>query len=264
MTSRFFSRTSSGLSAFCLGFAVAGLGVAIWASAGSQPLSAEESGKPASQKPADPKDALAELNDLIGGWRGAGMPRRGSNAGAWFETAEWIWDFEKKTPALKYNVTKGELLDTARLTWDSKKNQFHLEATLPDERTRRYTGRLNEAGKLVLESKADEDGTSHRITITRLNEKRTLVLYQKRSGKGLYRRVAEVGYTRQGTSLAEAGAGELECIVTGGQGTIPVRYKGKTYYVCCTGCQQAFDDDPAGIVAAYEQKLKDRKAENSD
>jgi YHS domain-containing protein len=72
--------------------------------------------------------------------------------------------------------------------------------------------------------------------------------------------VAEVGYTREGTSLAVEGFGELECIVTGGKGTMAVSYQGKTYYVCCSGCKQAFDDDPAGIIAAYEKKVAERKA----
>ena len=96
--------------------------------------------------------------------------------------------------------------------------------------------------------------------MTPLNEKRTLVLHEQRTGKSIYRRVAEVGYTRAGTSLAVEGAGEIECIVTGGKGTMPVTYEGKTYYVCCSGCKQAFDDDPAGIIAAYEKKVAARKA----
>lgn len=216
-----------------------------------------------SQTPADPKEALQKFNELIGEWRGVGMPRRGSRVGAWFETAEWVWDFEAKTPAIKFKVKKGQLLDTARMTWDPKKKVYHLKATLPDETTREYTGEWDKAGKLVLESAANDEGTSHRITVTPLNEKRTLVLHEKRTGQGLYRRVAEVGYTRAGTSLAVEGAGERECIVTGGKGTIAVSFKGKKYYVCCTGCKQAFDEDPEGIIAAYNQKLADRKAKKA-
>jgi len=220
---------------------------------------AEETVVEAKSRPADPKEALAELNLLIGQWRGVGMPRRGSRAGAWIESAEWVWDFSKETPAIRYDVKKGKLVDTARLSWDSAKKEFTLKLTTPEETTREYRGQINDADKLVLESKADEADESHRITITGLNEKRTLVLHEKRKGTGLFRRVAEVGYTRAGTSLAIEGAGQLECIVTGGKGTIPVTFKGQTYYVCCTGCKQAFDDDPAGVVAAYQKKVAERK-----
>ena len=34
---------------------------------------------------------------------------------------------------------------------------------------------------------------------------------------------------------------------------MPVMHKGKTYYVCCTGCRDAFNDDPEGILAEYEK-----------
>ncbi len=210
--------------------------------------------------PADSKEALAKLNELIGEWRGVGMPRRGSRVGAWMESAEWVWDFKEKTPAVRYDIEKGKLLTSARLTWDAKDQKFHLKATLPDKASRQYQGDFDNAGKLVLESPADKENTSYRITVTPLNEKRTLVLHEQRTGEGFYRRIAEVGYTRAGTSLAVEGAGEIECIVTGGKGTIKVSFEGKTYYVCCSGCKQAFDDDPAGVVAAYKQKVADRKA----
>src|SRR5688572_29250570 len=41
-------------------------------------------------EPVDAKTALAEFNSLIGKWRGVGMPKRNSQDGAWFETAEWV------------------------------------------------------------------------------------------------------------------------------------------------------------------------------
>src|SRR5262249_10106212 len=39
------------------------------------------------------KEALAQFNTLIGGWRGTAQPKRGSAAGSWRESAEWVWDF---------------------------------------------------------------------------------------------------------------------------------------------------------------------------
>ena len=38
------------------------------------------------------------------------------------------------------------------------------------------------------------------------------------------------------------------CPVTGGLGTMAVSHAGKTYYVCCTGCREAFDKDPERYV----------------
>lgn len=259
--SRSTSRASKALARLVLAGVM--LGGTIFALRGI--ASAQSKPEPAgTAPPADPKEALASFNDLIGQWRGVGMPKRGSQVEAWIESAEWVWDFQEKAPAVRYDVKKGQLLKSARLTWDPEQKQFHLKATLPDDSTRKYAGKLDESNRLVLESAAADNGKSHRITVTQLNEKRTLVLFEERTGQGLYRRVAEVGYTREGTSLAVEGFGELECIVTGGKGTIAVSYQGKTYYVCCSGCKQAFDDDPAGIVAAYEKKVAKRKAKQQN
>ena len=54
-------------------------------------------------------------------------------------------------------------------------------------------------------------------------------------------------------------AGEPECIVTGGKGTMSTVYKGKTYWFCCTGCRDAFLDDPDMIIAQAEQKAAKKK-----
>ena len=39
-----------------------------------------------------------------------------------------------------------------------------------------------------------------------------------------------------------------------------VTYKGETYYVCCTGCKQAFDADPERILKEYRERLAEVKA----
>jgi YHS domain-containing protein len=200
------------------------------------------------------KEALAEFNPLIGGWRGVGQPRRNSSVGAWTETAEWVWEFKDDSVGIRYEVKDGNLLETALLTWDPQTEVFRLHARFTDEVEREYQGRLDDR-RLVLESEPDDEQLVHRITITQLNEKRTLVLHERRrAAQSFYSRVAEVGYTREGTSLAVEGTGGPECIVTGGLATIPVTHKGETYYVCCTGCQQAFEDDPEGILAEYREK----------
>jgi YHS domain-containing protein len=205
------------------------------------------------------KTALAEFNALIGDWRGVGMPKRASRQGAWQETAEWVWDFSQGPVSIRYEVKNGKLLETAALTYDPDAKLYRMRADFTDKTSREYTGKLDGA-KLVMESAPDDDGEVHRITVTQLNEKRTLVLHEKRlAAQSFFTRIAEVGYTRAGTSLAVEGAGETECIVTGGKGTMAVTYKGQTYYVCCTGCRQAFDDDPEGILAEAKQREEEKR-----
>jgi YHS domain-containing protein len=213
-------------------------------------------------KPHAAKEALAQLNSLIGGWRGVGQPRRGSAAGSWKETAEWVWDFRQSAPAIRYDVTDGKLIKSARFTFDEQTGLFRATVTLPDGATRDYEGRLAD-DRLVLDSKPDAKRDVHRMTVTRLNEKRTVVLFEKKrvSSRGLLR-VAEVGYTREGTRLAVEGADGPECVVTGGKGTIQISYKGQTYYVCCSGCKQAFNENPEKILAEYRERIANRSSES--
>lgn len=205
------------------------------------------------------QQALEEFNGLIGGWRGAAQPVRNSTKGAWTEKAEWVWDIKKDAVALQYKIKDGKALQVARLTFDPEQKTYLLTATLPDNTAREYTGKLEEK-KLVLDSEPDSTDHVHRITVTQLNEKRTLVLFEKRPAGGeRFSRVVEVGYTREGTNLAIEGAGEPECIVSGGKGTMQVSYKGKNYWVCCTGCRDAFNDDPEGILAEAAERAEKKK-----
>ena len=89
-----------------------------------------------------------------------------------------------------------------------------------------------------------------------------MLFEKKRAAARAPSRVAEVGYTREGTRLAVEGADGPECVVTGGKGTIPITYKGQTYYVCCSGCKQAFHENPEKILAEYRERLAKRNAES--
>jgi len=242
------------------GTATAALLFAFVASTG---LWAEPEGKPEEQAgpKATSRAALEHFNGLIGGWRGVGQYKRGSTKDSWAETAEWVWDLKHESAAIR-QVKAGKLLTAATLTYDVPAKKYHLQAELPDKKTREYTGTI-EGTKLILVSDKDE-GMVHQIVITQLNEKRTLVLFQHRKvEQEQFQRVAEVGYTREGTTLAVDGSGEPECVVTGGKGTSSTVYKGKTYWFCCSGCRDAFDDDPDGVIADYEKKLAKRKAEKA-
>jgi YHS domain-containing protein len=158
------------------------------------------------------------------------------------------------------NVKSGLLLDGAELTYDTEKKVYRFRASYSDGVERNLAGRFA-GNKLILESVAGDDERAYRVSVILLNEKRTLVQNEQRPATGGdFRRIAEVGYTREGTSLAASGAGGPECIVTGGTGTSTVTYKGKTYYVCCSGCRQAFEDDPEGILAEVAKRATERKS----
>lgn len=231
---------------------------------GAQGEPASNTAPDAKKDPQAVKQALAEFNSLIGGWRGVGMIKRNSRKGAWSENAEWIWKFKPGTASIAYEITDGKFLKSATLSYDPAQKHYQLATVLPDGTNRDYVGTLNK-DTLVLESAPDPEGDIYRISIRRLNEKRTLVLFEQRNkGQSFYYRLAEVGYTREGTRLADPGSGGPECIVTGGAGTIQVSHQGKTYYVCCSGCKQAFDEDPETYIAEAKQKAEARRKQKSN
>ena len=70
--------------------------------------------------------------------------------------------------------------------------------------------------------------------------------------------LSEVGYTRKGSGFGKQ-ADAHECIITGGKGTIQVSYKGQSYWVCCTGCRDAFNENPEKEIAAYKKRKEEEK-----
>ncbi|MCH7989770.1 MAG: YHS domain-containing protein [Planctomycetes bacterium] len=67
-----------------------------------------------------------------------------------------------------------------------------------------------------------------------------------------------VANQREGTSFAlnPNDYRERECVISGGLGTSTVSYHGKTYYVCCSGCRDAFNDDPQTWIARFIERKK--------
>jgi YHS domain-containing protein len=210
---------------------------------------------PAAGRRAD-QAALKPYGALVGAWRGTGQPQRLSRKGAWAETADWAWKLTADSAALELKVEKGKYLKSARLSPKGPPGHFALDATLADDSKRAFAGKAGEHGRLVLTAEGPPAEGVRRITLTPLHDTRFLLLLEARDpANASYARIAEVGYTRQGVAFA-VGDSYPVCVVTEGRGTIPVSYKGKTYYVCCSGCKELFDQDPAGVLAEAEARKK--------
>jgi hypothetical protein len=143
-----------------------------------------------------------------------------------------------------------------------KPGELILLATPLDEKASplRFIGGSTN-GKLVLTAADAPEGQPARLTISLVaGGDRQVLLLEKRLGEGVYSRLAEVGATRKGSSFASKAAAGPECVVTGGLGTIAVEYEGKKYFVCCTGCRDLFNEDPAGVLADYRQRKAEEKS----
>lgn len=207
----------------------------------------------------EPRSTIAALKNsqgLIGEWRGVGQPRRGSNAGSWQETALGAWQHAGKHPGIRWEVSGGKLWTSFLLTTGDETRPYEILMQVDAETERRYRG-TQQNGRLVLESEPDASDDVYRLTLTWLGPDRCLLLSEKRQQQqSFYQRMAEVAYQRQGTKLAAKDGSGPECVVTGGLGTLAVTHAGKTYYVCCTGCRDAFNADPEGILAEFAARNK--------
>jgi hypothetical protein len=233
-----------------------------WLSCSSTVVAADASARVAADK-----QALAPWQAYVGQWRGVGQVRRGSSRGAWTETADWSWHFDNGRAELVAKLSDGKYFSQLQLQPGDAPDTLVLLATpakdaLPADTAGplRYEG--SRTGDVLVLGAADTvDPLPARISIRLVaGGDRMVVLYERRLGDDVYTRLGEVGATRVGSSFAATAASGPECVVTGGLGTIAVEYQGKKYFVCCSGCRELFDDDPAAVLADYRQRKTEEKA----
>lgn len=205
------------------------------------------------------REALKPFNDLVGSWRGTGEPegtKAERIAGFWTEKIGAEWQFKDKDTWIKFAFEKGKHFDSGELRYVPDKKNFQLTVRTPDKQIKTFTGTLT--GKhLTVERTDDMTKESQRLVFTFLHSNRFLYRYEiKKPDSSTFAKVFSVGATKEGVPFAVSGDGSPECIVSEGKGTIAVTYKGKTYYVCCSGCRDEFYDKPEKYIAEYEAKLK--------
>jgi hypothetical protein len=225
---------------------------------------ADESSNDSARRRAD-QEALEPLGMLVGQWRGVGQPQRNSTKGAWIEQSDWAWQFAGGGAALTFSAPESKSLTSGVLSRGRSEGEFLLDAKTASGEAVLYSGRQEDEGALVLVAAEAPQEAPARVTIRQVAEgKRLVILHERRSGEDRFTRLAEVGYTRKGSGFGQ-GSSQIECVVTGGLGTIPVTYQNKTYYVCCTGCRDLFNDDPEGVLADYRaRKEEERKKKASE
>ncbi|MCA9048078.1 MAG: hypothetical protein KDA89_05085 [Planctomycetaceae bacterium] len=219
-------------------------------------------------------ERLKPLQVLLGQWRGT--TRREYEGFKAVDQHEWIWDLRTKPdqPALILTSDKSPYLRKARLSWNNATSQFELSATDADDITREYTGDFTEPVHEVVGSDdklhrvfrlefTQTDGSAEsvggerwQIAFAQQENNRYLLEVSRRRGTAAFSRFDTVSTQREGTSFAvsDSSYGEKECVISQGLGTMTVSYKGKTYWVCCSGCKAAFEEDPETWIARYEAR----------
>ena len=202
--------------------------------------------------PAQQQERLAKLQPLVGSWRGVGQPQRGSTKDSWVEEAEWAWSYGQAGPALVAKLPKGKYFSQFRLSAGDGNRSLVLTATPAGGGGARYSGQFDNQEQLVLTADTPRGELPQRLSFRFVAGGDRLLLLMEKQGASstLFVRLAEVGYTRQGSGFGKNLA-QRECIITGGLGTIEVAHGGKSYFVCCTGCRDYFNENPEKVLAEY-------------
>jgi len=214
------------------------------------------------------REALKPFNELIGTWRALGTPEGSlqvKQKGAWNETIAWEWQFKGDDAWLTVEFEKGKHFVDGILRYQADQDQFTLNLHTVDKANVSFAGKLKEH-VLALEREDPRTKDTQRIVLSLLHNNRYLYHYEVRpAGKTIYSKKYTVGATKEGVPFA-VGAGESGplCVVSGGPPTTPVSYKGKTYYVCCGGCRDAFRAEPEKYIKEYEELLAKMAKERAE
>lgn len=209
---------------------------------------------PKPTKPATAKEALQPFNGLVGSWRGSGAPegtKEERAAGAWTETVSWSWQFKGDDTCMKLTFEKGKFFTAGELRYTPEKDKeevrFTLKLTTTDKSTATFVGTLKD--KVLTMDRTDAGNEEQRLVFSFLHHNRHLVRMETRpAGTQIaFTKQWQVGATKEGVPFAEVPKGP-ECIVSGGVGTMKVSYMGKEYFVCCSGCRDAFKDNPEKYI----------------
>ncbi len=217
-------------------------------------------------------DAMMPLQIMLGTWRGVTQNQVGDfNA---IDQPSWIWDFQtdRNQPAMVMTSDGSPYLRSARLTYLTEDGEYQLSTIDPDGKERTLRGKfsaepreeqgddrkLHRTYKLELTEVDPEDPRdAWQVVFNQQDNNRYLVELSRKRGSR-FARFDTIATQREGTSfaLSDEDYGEKTCIISQGLGTIQVSYQGKSYWVCCTGCKAAFEEDPESWIAEFEAKQK--------
>ena len=220
-------------------------------------------------------EALQPLQVVIGSWRGE--TRRPVAGFEGLETPEWKWDFsDKSRPALVLVSKTSSFLKKARLTYLEDSKEYELTAIVGRKGTEKtYRGNFSEPVRNESQDGKKRLQRTFKLSLTQVkpvprnreplfkvefqqrdNNRYWLIVHRK-AGKTV-RQTDIVGNQRQGTQFAAApdDYGDKTCVVSQGLGTIPVSFNGQTYYVCCSGCKAAFEEEPQKWIASFNKWKK--------
>jgi YHS domain-containing protein len=204
------------------------------------------------------KEALQALNDFIGGWKGNGSVEKDARA-TWKETVRWSWRFKGDDAWLVLEIAGGKYLTGGELRYLVDQKRYQLTARDKDGKKVVYEGELKK-GRLILERLDPKTRETQQLKMNLAGGGIRFIyaLAHRPANRTLFTNDFQVACTKEGETFG-AKEHKNECVVSGGLGTMAVSHKGETYWVCCSGCRDAFNENPEKYIAEYKAKKAGKK-----
>ena len=205
------------------------------------------------------KEKLQEIQEFIGLWNGNGAPVKAkplSNE-LWKETVNVGWKFKGDDAWLYIEFKDGRYFKGGDLRYLPAKDKFEFNVTDKSDNKLVFLGQVK--NEVMTFERVDPDTKETQLLVMNTVGEGVRLIYRyntKASGSTLIKKVFEVAATRDGQSFAAAKEKKAVCVVSGGLGTSAVSYKGETFYVCCSGCAEAFKENPEKYIAEFKAKMK--------
>jgi hypothetical protein len=205
------------------------------------------------------KDKLRELQEFIGQWNlnGSTKMRPGPRDKFWTENVDWSWKFKGDDCWLTVTFKGGKFLTAGEVRWSIKDRVYELTGTPPGSKEKvAFRGTLKD-DKLTFERVDPKTKETQRVRMNTAAEGIRFVYLVDRKNEGgtIWKLEYMVAGNKKGESLAKKEK-KPECVVSGGLGTTPVTYNGETFYVCCSGCLEAFKENPKKYVDEFKKSKK--------
>lgn len=192
-------------------------------------------------------EALKVVNDFVGSYKLAGP--------TWTEKGNWGWKFKGDDRWLHFDIEKGKHFKSGDLRFDPSKKKYVLVMTGADGKEKTYEGTFKDEKLTVEFTDPDSKKVTERIVMNTVDEGARFIYRLDKKKGTIFAKDFEVQGGKEGEAFSGGGKKNI-CCVTGGLGTMAVTYKGKTYYVCCSGCRDAFNENPEKIIKEFEASKK--------
>jgi hypothetical protein len=200
-------------------------------------------------------EGLRELDEFIGGWKGSGSTKAAPKPTDpfWSEKMDWSWRFKGDDVWLSFK-SDGKFLKTGDLRYLPAKKKYEMTVTTPEGKSLVFQGEYKD-DKLTLERTDKEKNVVQQVRMYTAAEGIRFMynVQSKTVGTTIWRPEFFIASGKEGESLAKTEK-KNECVVSGGRGTTTVSFGGETFYVCCSGCADAFRENPKKYVDEFKAK----------